>query len=67
MVRHHGHVVSEATILRLLWDEGLILPAAYQRERRTLAERMKAAFAKEPTGPNQVWQLELVGRYSTPT
>jgi len=27
MVRHDGHVVSEATILRLLRDEGLILPA----------------------------------------
>ncbi len=30
MVRHEGHVVSEATILRLLRAEGLILPAAYQ-------------------------------------
>jgi len=58
MVRHDGHVVSEATILRLLRDEGLILPAHYQRERRKLAERRKAAFAKQPTGPNQVWQLD---------
>ena len=31
MVRHDGHVVSEATVLRLLRDEGLILPAAHQR------------------------------------
>ena len=59
MVRHDGQVVSEATILRLLRDEGLILPAAYQRERRKLAERRKAAFATEPTGPNQVWQLDF--------
>lgn len=59
MVRHEGHVVSEATVLRLLRDEGLILPAHYQRERRTLAERRKAAFAHEPTGPNQVWQLDF--------
>lgn len=59
MVRHEGHVVSEATILRLLRDEGLILPAHYQRERRKLAERRKAAFAAEPTGPNQVWQLDF--------
>ena len=59
MVRHDGHVVSEATVLRLLRDEGLILPAHYQRERRKLAERRKAAFAKEPTGPNQVWQLDF--------
>lgn len=51
MVRHDGHRVSESTILRLLRDEGLILPAAYQRERRRLAQRRKAAFAKEPTRP----------------
>jgi len=43
MVRHDEHVVSQATILRLLRDEGLILPAHYQRERRKLAERRKAA------------------------
>jgi transposase InsO family protein len=59
MVRHDGHVVSEATILRLLREEDLILPAQYQRERRRLAERRKAAFAVEPTGPNQVWQLDF--------
>ena len=45
MVRHDGHVVSEATVLRILRDEGLILPAQYPRERRKLAERRKAAFA----------------------
>lgn len=56
MVRHDGHEVSQASVLRLLRDEGLVLPAAYQRERRKLAERRKAAFAIEPTGPNQVWQ-----------
>ncbi len=59
MVRHDGHVVSETTVLRLLRDEGLILPARYQRERRKLAERRKAAFATQPTGPNQVWQLDF--------
>lgn len=59
MVRHDGHRVSQATVLRLLRDEGLILPAAYQRERRQLAARRKAAFAAEPTGPNQVWQLDF--------
>ena len=51
--------MSEATVLRTLRDEGLILPAHYQRERRKLAERRKAAFANEPTGPNQVWQLDF--------
>ena len=59
MVRHDGHVVSEATVLRRLRDQGLILPDQYQRERRKLAERRKAAFAEEPTGPNQVWQLDF--------
>ena len=59
MVRHDGHVVSEATVLRLLRDERLILPDNYQRERRKLAERRKAAFATEPTAPNQVWQLDF--------
>lgn len=59
MIRHEGHVVSEATVLRLLRDEGLLVPAHYQRERRKLAERRKAAFARQPTGPNQVWQLDF--------
>lgn len=59
MVRHEGHQVSEATVLRLLREEGLILPAAYQRERRQLAAARKAAFTNEPTGPNQVWQLDF--------
>ena len=38
---------------------GLQLEANYQRERRQLAARRKAAFAVEPTGPNQVWQLDF--------
>lgn len=59
MVRYDGHRVSQATVLRLLRDEGLILPAAYQRERRQLAARRKAVFATEPSGPNQVWQLDF--------
>src|SRR3954454_1211926 len=59
MCRHDGHRVSQATVLRLLGDEGLLLEANYQRERRQLAARRKAAFATEPTGPNQVWQLDF--------
>ena len=59
MARHDGHRVSQATVLRLLREEGLILPAEYQRERRKLAQRRRAAFAAEPTGPNQVWQLDF--------
>jgi putative transposase len=59
MCRHDGHRVSQATVLRLLRGEGLLLEANYQRERRQLAARRKAAFATEPTGPNQVWQLDF--------
>lgn len=59
MVRHDGHVVSQASVLRLLRDEGLGLPAQYQHERRKLAERRKAAFAADPSAPNQVWQLDF--------
>lgn len=59
MVRHDGHVVSEASVLRVLREEGLILPAQYQKERRELAARRKAAFTNDPTGPNQVWQLDF--------
>lgn len=58
-VRHDGLVVSQATVLRLLRDEGLLLEANYQRERRQFTARRKAAFASEPTGPNQVWQLDF--------
>ncbi|MCO1657028.1 IS3 family transposase [Pseudonocardia humida] len=59
MCRHDGLVVSLASVLRLLRDEGLLLEAAYQRERRQLAARRTAAFAVDPTGANQVWQLDF--------
>lgn len=59
MTRHDGHKVSQATVLRLLRDDGLILPSEYQKQRRELAKDRKAAFAKTPTGPNQVWQLDF--------
>ncbi|MFC6600382.1 IS3 family transposase [Kitasatospora paranensis] len=48
MCRRDGHRVSQATVRRLLRDEGLLLEANSQRERRQLAARRKAAFA---TGP----------------
>ena len=59
MCRHDGLTASTASVLRLLREEGLLLEANYQRERRQLAARRKAAFAVEPTGPNQVWQLDF--------
>lgn len=40
-------------------DEGLLLEASYQRERRRLAQERKAAFCDPPTGPNQVWQFDF--------
>ncbi|MFJ8604493.1 integrase core domain-containing protein [Streptomyces shenzhenensis] len=39
MCRHDGHRVSQATVLRLLRDEGLLLEASYRRVRRHLAAR----------------------------
>jgi len=59
MCRHEGVAVSQASVLRPLGDEGLLLEANYQRERRQLAARRRAAFAVEPTGANQVWQLDF--------
>jgi len=59
MCRHDGLSVSAASVLRLLREDGLLLEANYQRERRQLAARRKAAFAVEPTGANQVWQLDF--------
>ena len=59
MCRHDGLPVSAATVPRLLREEGLLLEANYQRERRQLAGRRKAAFAIEPTAPNQAWQLDF--------
>jgi transposase InsO family protein len=58
MCRHDGHRVWQATVLRLLRDENAAsgqLPAWTPAARR----RRRAAFATEPTGPNQVWQLDF--------
>ncbi|MDI9627841.1 MAG: hypothetical protein QM286_04755 [Acidobacteriota bacterium] len=51
--------MSQATVLRLLRDEGLILASGYQKQRREFAKDRKAAFARNPTGPNQVRQLDF--------
>ncbi|OZB78891.1 MAG: transposase [Microbacterium sp. 14-71-5] len=59
LCRHDGVGVSEASVLRIMRAQGLLLPAAYQRERRELAKARKAAFAAPPTGPDQVWQLDF--------
>ncbi len=59
MARLESDVDSEATVLWLLRDEGLILPARYQCERRKLAERHRAAFANDSGG---TWRL--AGRWN---
>jgi len=59
MARHGRHAVTPSTVLRILDDEGLLLKADYQRERRRLAQQRRAAFAEPPTGPNQVWQFDF--------
>lgn len=59
MVRHDGHRLSPSTVLRIMADEGLLLHADYQKQRRELAKQRKAAFAAPPTGPNQVWQFDF--------
>ncbi|SDZ20232.1 hypothetical protein SAMN05660209_05011 [Geodermatophilus africanus] len=59
MCRHDGHRVSSATVLPLLREEGLLLEASYQRERRPLAARRKAAFATELTRPNKALQVDF--------
>lgn len=65
MARHSGHQVACSTVLRILDEENLLLKADYQRERRQLAAQRKATSAVPPTGPNQVWQLD-VSEYETP-
>ena len=59
LARHEGHQLTMSTVLRVLRDEGLLLEASYQRERRRLAAERKAAFCEPPTGPNQVWQFDF--------
>ena len=51
LARHEGHQLTMSTVLRVLRDEGLLLEASYQRERRRLAAERKAAFCDPPTGP----------------
>lgn len=65
MARHAGHRVTCSTVLRILDDEGLLLKADYQRERRESARQRRSAFAAPPTGPNQVWQFDF-SEYETP-
>ena len=56
MARHGGHQLTMSTVLRVLRDEGLLLEASYQRERRRLAAERKAAFCDPPLGWWPPWR-----------
>ena len=59
LMRVDGHHAPDSTVLRALKRTGRVLPVDYQAERRQLAEARRAAFVVEPSGPNQVWQLDF--------
>src|SRR5690625_5279846 len=65
MARHGGHDVSQATVLRTLRDDGLLLPAEYQKQRRELPKDRKAAFAKTSTGTYPERQLDISELHTT--
>lgn len=59
MCRHYGPPVSQASVLRLLRDEGLLVEANYQANVASSRPGARPAFAVEPTGANQVWQPDF--------
>ena len=60
LARHeHGVTVAEATCLRILREQGLVLPVDYVRERRDLAGARREAFVQLPTRRNRVWQMDF--------
>lgn len=61
-----GYDFSLSTVERAMRRRNLLQPVTYQRERRELAAARKAAFAEQPTGPYQVWQLDF-SEYETTT
>jgi transposase InsO family protein len=66
LMRADGLRLSMSSVERAMRRRGLLQPIDYQGERRELAKARKAAFADEPTGPNQVWQLDF-SEYETTT
>ena len=59
LMRVDGHHAPDSTVLRALKRTGRVLPVDYQAERRQHAKARRAAFVVEPSGPNQVWQLDF--------
>ena len=60
MARHEGHQLTMSTVLRVLRDEGLLLEASYQRERRRLAAERKAAFLRTADRPQPGVAIRLL-------
>lgn len=54
-----GHQASASTVQQALRRRGLLQPIGYQDDGRELAKDREAAFAKPPTRPNEVWQLDF--------
>jgi transposase InsO family protein len=50
---------SASSVERALRRRGLLQPIDYTGERRELAKAREAAFAEDPTAPNEVWQLDF--------
>ncbi len=59
LMRVDGHHAPDSTVRRALKRTGRVLPVDYQAERRQHAKARRAAFVVEPSGPNQVWQLDF--------
>ena len=53
MIRHDGHWVSQSTVLWLLLDDGLILSAEYQKQRRKLGLRTSWELYSAPKRRSQ--------------
>lgn len=66
LMRADGVAPSMSSVERAMRRRGLLQPVDYQGQRRELAKARAAAFADEPTRPNQVWQLD-VSEYETST
>lgn len=54
-----GIHASLSSVERAMRARGLLQPVDYHGERRELAKARKAAFARPPTRPLQVWQLDF--------
>ena len=65
MPRHDGHKASQATMLWLLRDEGLILPSEYAKQRRELAKDRKAGVREDPERPRSRCGNWIVPEFET--